>query len=101
MNRRWKDRAFHATCLLATATSVGLLVFLLVSVAGEGVGRFNLDLILRMPSEFADRAGIKLALVGSLWLIAITTVVSVPVGVATAIFWKSIAKQQPYEKSSN
>jgi phosphate transport system permease protein len=92
MNSRLKASLFSWACLSATLISVLLLFLLLASIVWEGRVRFNLELFTRMPSEFPARAGIKLAMVGSLWLITLTALVAVPVGVATAIYLEEYAK---------
>ena len=66
---------------------------MLLSIGITGYERFSPALLMNMPSEFPEKAGIKLALVGSLWLIGLTTLVSVPVGVATAIYLEEYAKK--------
>lgn len=92
MSGRLKSAIFGAACLLATVISVCLLFFLLFSIVQQGYGRLNLDLFTRMPSEFPQKAGIKLAFVGSLWLISLTTLIAVPIGIGTAIYLEEYAK---------
>lgn len=91
MSTQLKARSFGAACFIAMLLSVSLLFFLLGCIANEGYSRLNWDLLTRMPSETPANAGIKLALVGSLWLISITALVAVPVGIATAIYLEEYA----------
>lgn len=88
-----KSTIFGTACMLATVLSVALLFFLLGGILYAGLSRLNWQLLARMPSEFPERAGIKLALVGSMWLICLTTVIAVPVGVATAVYLEEYAKK--------
>ena len=92
MSRKLKSGFFGAACRLATLTSVGLLFFLLGSIVFQGYERLNWELVSRMPSERPEQAGIKLALVGSLWLISLTALLAVPVGVGTAIYLEEYAR---------
>ena len=92
MNGSWRERIFGSLCLVAMVVSVSLLFFLLISIVREGHSRFNLDLFTRMPSEFPKRAGIKLALMGSVWLIGLTTVIAVPIGVGTALYLEEYSR---------
>lgn len=87
-----KSRLFGMLCLSATVSAVLLLLFLMISIIREGYARLNLDLLLSMPSEDHSRAGIKLALVGSIWLIALTASFAVPVGIGTAIYLEEYAR---------
>jgi phosphate transport system permease protein len=47
------------------------------------------------PSRFAERAGIKSALVGTLWVISFTAAISVPIGVAAAVYLEEYARKRP------
>lgn len=93
MIRSLKDRLFAALCGVATLISVSMLGFLFYSILSNGYSRLSWSLLTRMPSEFPDRAGIKLGLVGSLWLISVTALVAVPVGVGAAIYLEEYAPQ--------
>ena len=93
MSGQLKPKIFGFACLTATLISVLLLVFLLISIAYAGYGRLNDTLLTSMPSEFPEKAGIKLALVGSLWLIGLTALFAVPIGVGTAIYLEEYAKK--------
>ena len=93
MNSKLKSALFGFACLGATLISVALLFFLLGGIVYAGAARVNWQFIANMPSEFPEKAGIKLAMVGSLWLIGLTTVFSVPVGVATAIYLEEYANK--------
>ena len=92
MNTKIKSNLFGTACLLATLVSVSLLFFLLSSIVHQGYSRLNWELITSMPSEFPERAGIKLAMVGSLWLICLTALIAVPIGVGTAIYLEEYAR---------
>ncbi len=71
---------------LATIFGLVVLVALLVDVAVQGVGWLSTEFITNYPSRIPERAGIKSAIVGSLWMILLTALVSVPIGVASAVY---------------
>ena len=85
------DRVF--TVLLFVATMIGLVVLavLLIDVAWDGVPRLSWDFIANFPSTLPQRAGIYPALLGSLWLLGLTTIVSVPLGVGAAVYLEEYA----------
>ena len=68
-----------------------LLAALLYGILRDGLGRLSLDFLRNPPSRFAGRAGIMPALYGSLWVVTLTGLVSVPVGVAAAIYLEEYA----------
>jgi len=89
--RRNSGRVFLALCLAAVLAAVMALAVLLVTVTADGIGRLSLDFINSYPSRFADRAGIKAALAGTLWVMAFTGLFAVPVGIGAAIYLEEFA----------
>jgi phosphate transport system permease protein len=65
---------------------------LVVDVLATGTARLSLDFLTSFPSRFAERAGAKPALYGSLWVIAVCTMFSVPVGVGAAVYLEEYAR---------
>lgn len=84
--RRYLDRMFGFICFLATALAVVTLLILLVKLVQEGLPRLNLKFLSAFPSILPDRSGIGPAIVGSLIIIAISALVTVPLGVAGAVY---------------
>jgi len=90
--RRRRERFFLGLLLLALLIGVASLVTLLVDVLRTGVPRLSLDFLTEFPSRFAERAGAKPALYGSLWIISVCTLFSVPVGIGAAVYLEEYAK---------
>jgi phosphate transport system permease protein len=84
--RRLKARLFRWLTMALTWLCLVLLVVLLVHATRQGLPWLDLQFLTDFPSRFPARAGIKSALVGTLWLIGLTAVISIPVGVAAAIY---------------
>jgi phosphate transport system permease protein len=89
--RTLAGRIFLAVCMAATLAGIIALVVLLVSVAADGLGRVSWDFINSYPSRFADQAGIKAALMGTIWLMGLTALFSIPVGIGAAIYLEEFA----------
>lgn len=89
--RQLNARLFRSFCTGMTMACVILLAVLLVHVCREGLAWLDWDFITSFPSRFPQKAGIKSALVGSLWLIGLTAVVAIPLGVAAAIYLEECA----------
>jgi phosphate transport system permease protein len=81
-----KDRLFEIASVLALVFSLAALAALLVTVIGDGGGRLSWQFLTSYPSRFPDRAGILPALVGSVYVIVLTALLAVPVGIAAAIY---------------
>ncbi len=82
---------FACMCLLATLSCIAALVLLLWQVFSHGMDWLTWDFIRALPSRFPAKAGIRTALAGSLWLMGLTTIISVPIGVGAAIYLEEYA----------
>ncbi|MFE6971221.1 phosphate ABC transporter permease PstA [Isoptericola sp. NPDC057653] len=87
--RRRKDRTMTVLIWGAFVVAMAPLVSLIWTVLGNGVGRISMDfLTLSMRNIFGGdpSGGIYHAIVGTLIITALATVISVPVGLLTAIY---------------
>lgn len=80
------ERVFEWACRLAVIIPLAVLAILLIDVAEDGLARLDLDFLLSFQSRKAALAGIWPALVGSLYLIGMTAVLAVPLGVGAALY---------------
>lgn len=63
-----------------------ILVVLVSHVALKGLSWISWDFLTGLGSRDPQKAGIKTAVMGSLWLIFLTAAFAIPFGVATAVF---------------
>src|SRR5919107_923776 len=85
------DRVFSVLLLAATFVGLVVLVILLVDVSWDGVPRLSWNFITSFSSVIPENSGIYPALLGSLWLLLLTTIVSVPLGVGAAVYLEEYA----------
>ncbi len=91
--RRRIGTVVAVTCGVLSLIGVVFLAVLLARIILEGGSWLTKSFLTSFPSVlFPERAGIKSALWGTLWLTAITVTVSVPVGVAAAIYLEEFAR---------
>ena len=84
--RRFADVAFQVVALVVLLVALASLAALIWDIVADGAGRLSLDFITSFPSRRASQAGIWPALIGSVFIILVTAVLAVPVGVAAAIY---------------
>lgn len=96
--RRIFGRIFAVLTLACTCVGIITLVYLLWSIAGQGMGHLSWDFLNRFPSRFSHRAGIKAALFGSMWLTLLTAIAAIPVGVAAAIYLEEFAEDSLFKR---
>lgn len=86
-----RDRVFTGVLIAATLATVAVLVTLLVDLAVDGIPVLNWHFLVSYPSRFAERAGVRAALLGTLWLMALTAALTLPLGVAAAVYLEEFA----------
>ena len=89
--RKIFDKIFVMVGLLIMFSALLVLVVLFVDLVQEGAPRLNLDFLSSFPSRKAERAGILSAWVGTSLIMLTTATVSMPVGVAAAIYLEEYA----------
>lgn len=72
---------------------IAFLGLLLFHVTKEGIGWVDLQFLSDFPSRFPEKAGIKSALYGTLWLISLTAVISIPISICAAIYMEEYSKK--------
>ena len=87
-NKIWKG-----IFIIATSFALLSLAVLLFRIFSQGLGYLDLDFLTNFASRIPENAGIKAALVGSIWLMAIVAPVSIILGVSTAIYLEEYAKK--------
>ena len=73
--------------------AIVLLAILLFRITRQGIAWLDWQFISSFPSRFPEKAGIKSALAGTLWLIGLIAVISIPVGVAAAIYLEEFSRK--------
>jgi phosphate transport system permease protein len=79
----WLFASFGVLVTLIALVALGALVY---DVAHDGLGRLSWQFLTSFPSRRAEDAGIWPALIGSLFVIALTAAIAVPLGVSAAIY---------------
>lgn len=85
---RWplSDLIFQIVAGAALMLALGVVSALLIDIFYDGLPRLDLNFLTSFPSRFAHKAGIKSALVGSLYLMILIVIFSLPLGVGAAIY---------------
>ncbi|MFQ5536290.1 MAG: phosphate ABC transporter permease PstA [Gemmatimonadota bacterium] len=96
--RRILGWAFAGLCAVAALFGVAALGVLLADVFLDGVHVLDLNFLTSAPSRFPERAGIKPALWGSIWILGLTAAISFPVSVAAAIYLEEYAPRNVITK---
>jgi phosphate transport system permease protein len=94
MSRAWRNRLFKGAMIACLAISFGVLGILLVDTLITGLPELDWQLLTGDPSSLAEEAGGRAAILATLYLAVIVLVLSVPIGVATAVYLEEYANRQ-------
>ncbi|MDX2100150.1 MAG: phosphate ABC transporter permease PstA [Leptolyngbyaceae cyanobacterium bins.59] len=85
------DFVFATATWIATAIGLVVLAILLIDILTDGTGRLSLNFLSNNPSSRPALAGVRPALFGTLWLLALTTLFAFPIGVGAGIYLEEFA----------
>ncbi|WP_108022197.1 phosphate ABC transporter permease PstA [Melghirimyces profundicolus] len=92
------NRLAHGLFFLATLVGVVVLGILLFDIVNTGWKWVSADLLNNFASRFPEKSGVKAALWGSIWLIAVTAPLTFIFGVGAAIFLEEYAKKNWFSR---
>jgi phosphate transport system permease protein len=87
-----QEKMLVAVSALAVYLPLLLVGSLFVRIFLQAMGRLNIAFITSFPSRIAERAGILPAMLGSLYLIALTALIALPLGVGAAVYLEEYGK---------
>lgn len=88
--------AFIGMAVLFAATLT--LSLLLIDLFSQAAGRLSWSFMSSFPSRFAEKAGILSAWSGTVFIIILTTLFAVPLGILTAVYLEEYAKKNAFYK---
>lgn len=81
---------FGVACTLFGLIMLGIF---LSGIIRDGIDRIDWDFITNFPSRRANKAGIFPAILGTLWILVLTLVIAVPIGIAAGIYLEEYGKR--------
>jgi len=89
--RKVLDQVFVMVGMLVMFSALLVLAILFIDLVREGAPRLNLDFLTSFPSRKPERAGILSAWVGTSLIMLTTAAITMPIGVAAAIYLEEYA----------
>jgi len=87
------QKIFAACGILFTAFAVLVLLAAFLDLLFDGLPRLSVDFMTNFPSRRAAQAGILSAWVGSAFVMLVTMLAAVPVGIGAAVYLEEYAKK--------
>lgn len=92
--RKVRARSFQALMILSLAVSMGVLIWLLVGTFIDGIPALDKKLFANPPSSLPEEAGARPAILATLYIAVLVLLMSVPIGVCTAIYLEEYANKE-------
>ncbi len=86
-----RDNAFAALFLGSVIVGVLVLAWLLIEVFIDSIGWLDWQFLSNYSSRHPEEAGILAPIAGTFWVIILTAIMTVPVGIATALYLEEFA----------
>ena len=90
---RLTDNIFKYWAIICTLIGVIKLGVFLFNIVSEGISRLDWNFIISKPSRKPEKAGIYIALMGTLWILFLTALIAIPVGVAAGLYLEEYGKK--------
>jgi len=87
------DKAFKVIGIGATLIGLMILAYFLIDIIIDGIARIDWQFMTSLPSRFANKAGILPAWAGSAWILGLTALFAIPLGIAAGIYFEEYAKK--------
>lgn len=90
---RIKDQMFKYWGIACTLIGLVLLTLFIGDILIDGLGRIDWSFITNLPSRKAEKSGIYTALMGSIWILLLTALIAIPVGVAAGVYLEEYSQK--------
>jgi phosphate transport system permease protein len=85
---------FKGVLLFSLLIGFATLIVLLITVASDGLGHLSWDFVTSFPSSLPSRAGIQSPLVGTIYLMVLVALITIPIGVGAALYLEEYADRR-------
>ena len=87
------DSGFGYLGIFCTFFGIVILAIFLGNIVLEGIHRIDWDFLTSLPSRNAEKAGILTAWTGTAWILGLTAIIAIPLGIAAGIYLQEYGKK--------
>ncbi len=89
--RESKAKVIQWILFAATAFAIVVLLALIWDITSSGARWLSMDLITNKASSTPEKAGLRPAILGTLWVIGLTALIAFPIGVGASVYLEEYA----------
>ena len=101
VNAKRTEKLFQTLFMLMAALLILPVLIILTTLVVKGSPVLSLDFFLQDPTNGMTEGGIFPALLGTVWLVGVALLISVPVGVAAAVYLSEYAPDNWFTRAIN
>src|SRR5258706_3258367 len=90
---RMIDSVFKYVGIFFTFSALGILAIFIINIASEGLSRIDWQFLTSLPSRKAEKSGILVAWTGTAWILSLTAIISIPIGISAGIYLEEYGKK--------
>ncbi len=90
---RWIDTGFKYVGITCTFLGIVVLLIFLGDILITGLTRIDWEFLTNLPSRRPHRAGILTAWTGTAWILGLTALIAIPIGIAAGIYLQEYGRQ--------
>lgn len=90
---RIKDKAFQWFGITCTIFGLLVLAIFIGDIIAEGFARIDWKFLTSYPSKKPEKAGLYSAMMGTLWMLGLTAIIAIPLGIGAGIYFEEYAKK--------
>ena len=97
-NRKTTGVVLNVILIITLVIALTGLIALLAEVLIKGLPWVSKNLIVNYPSRHPEQAGLLSALMGTVWVMACTATISIPIGIGAAVYLEEYAPKNWFTK---
>ncbi len=90
---RIKDNLLKYFGIVCTLSGLIVLAIFIIDILIDGVQRIDWEFMVSLPSRFPEKAGVLTAWTGTLWILFLTAIIAIPLGIAAGIYLEEYSKK--------
>lgn len=87
------DASFKYVGIFATLFGLIMLAIFILNILDDGLKRIDWQFLTNLPSRRAGKAGILTAWTGTAWIMVLTALIAIPLGVSAGIYLQEYGKK--------
>jgi phosphate transport system permease protein len=90
--RRVNSAFMTGLTALCTLLAVGALLVILSYIAWQGIGSLSIQFLTDVPRPVGEGGGIGNAILGSVWLLLLSSVIGLPLGICVGVYLSEVGR---------